>query len=75
MARLSLSVAPLVKMISFASAPMSRATCSRAFSTAASAFQPKACEWLAALPKVSVNMGSIASTTRGSTGVVALLSR
>jgi hypothetical protein len=49
---------------------MRRATCPRAFSTASSARQPKA--WLleAALPKSSVKYGSMASRTRGSTGVV-----
>ena len=53
---------------------MSRATCSRAASTAASAFQPKLWFRLAALPNVSVRYGSIASRTRASTGVVALWS-
>jgi hypothetical protein len=50
MARLLLSVAPEVKMISLAVAPISLAICSRAVSTACSASQPK--EWLrlAALP-------------------------
>jgi hypothetical protein len=42
MARLSDSVAPEVKMISLSDAPISSATCLRAFSTAASAFHPKA---------------------------------
>ena len=53
MARLSDSVAPEVKTISLSDAPISSATCLRAFSTAASAFQPKA--WLrdAAFPKSS----------------------
>ncbi len=74
MARLSDSVAPLVKMISFARAPISRATCSRPASTASSASQPKPWLRLAALPKASLKYGSIASSTRGSTGVVALLS-
>ena len=40
MARLSLSVAPEVKMISFAVAPISLAMRSRACSTACSATQP-----------------------------------
>ena len=40
MARLSDSVAPEVKTISLSDAPISAATCLRAFSTAASAFQP-----------------------------------
>ncbi len=43
----------------------------RASSTAASASQPKTCVREAALPKVCVKYGSIASSTRGSTGVVA----
>ncbi len=74
MARLSDSVAPEVKTISLSEAPMSAATCLRACSTAASAFQPNA--WLrdAALPKSSRRYGSIASSTRGSSGVVAWLS-
>ncbi len=71
MARLSDSVAPLVKTISRAVAPISPAICLRAASTASSACQPN--EWfrLAAFPKRSVKYGSIASRTRGSTGVVA----
>jgi hypothetical protein len=58
------SVAPDVQTISRGSAPTSAATCSRAFSTAASASQPQA--WLreAGLPKCSRNHGIIASTTR-----------
>ena len=43
----------------------------RAASTASSASQPKAWLRLAGLPKCCVKNGSIASTTRGSTGVVA----
>ena len=70
-ARLFDSVAPLVKQISFEPAPMSSATCSRAASTAFCASQPYACCLLAALPKRSVKYGSIASSARGSTGVVA----
>ena len=50
MARLFDSVAPDVKMISRASAPMARATCSRARSRASAASQPNRCEVLAALP-------------------------
>ena len=73
-ARLFDSVAPLVKTISFAVAPISSATCLRAFSTASSASQPKLWLRLAALPNMSVKYGSIASNTRGSTGVVAWLS-
>ncbi len=70
-ARLSDSVAPLVKTISFALAPMRSATCLRPCSTASSASQPYLWLRLAALPKRSVKYGSIASRTRGSTGVVA----
>src|SRR6476469_2804210 len=74
-ARLLLSVAPEVKTISWADAPMESAIWRRAFSTAAAASQPK--EWLllAALPKREVKKGSMASSTRGSSGVVAWLSR
>ncbi len=61
-------------MISFAVAPISFATCSRAVSTAASASQPKAWLRLAAFPNVSVKYGIIASSTRGSSCVVAWLS-
>ena len=70
-ARLLDSVAPLVKTISLGVALISRAICARAFSTASSAVQPNAWLRLAALPNFSVKYGSIASTTRGSTGVVA----
>jgi hypothetical protein len=70
-ARLFDSVAPLVKMISFGLAPIRSATCLRAVSTASSAAQPKAWLRLAALPKSCVKYGVIASSTRGSTGVVA----
>ncbi len=75
MARLFASVAPEVRMISRGSAPISAATSARAASTAASASRPSACSALCGLPKRSVNQGSIASTTRGSQGVVAWLSR
>jgi hypothetical protein len=68
---LSLSVAPLVKTISRASAPSAVAINSRAASTAAFASQPKLWFTLPALPYVSLKNGSIASTTRGSTRVVA----
>ncbi len=61
-------------MISLAVAPISLAICSRAFSTACSASQPKAWLRLAALPKLAVKYGIIASSTRGSSGVVAWLS-
>ena len=70
-ARLSDSVAPEVKTISFAEAFIARATCSRAASTAASASQPKTWPREAGLPKTCVKYGVIASSTRGSTGVVA----
>ena len=65
------SVAPEVKTISRGSAPRAAAITSRAAPTAASARRPKT--WLreAAFPKCSVKYGSIASRTRGSTGVVA----
>ena len=53
-ARLSDSVAPLVKTISFAAAFIARATWSRAASTAASASQPNTCPREAGLPKVFV---------------------
>ena len=55
-------------------APMAAASFSRASSTASLAAQPKACVVLPALPNSSENTGSIASTTRGSTRVVAWLS-
>ena len=69
-----LSVAPEVKTNSFSLPPISAAICSRARSTASSAFHPN--EWLreAALPNSVVRYGIIASSTRGSSGVVALLS-
>src|SRR5262249_44218608 len=74
-ARLFDSVAPEVQTISLPLAPMRRATCSRASSTADSARQPNT--WLreAALPKSLVKKGSMRSRTRGSTGVVEWLSR
>ena len=74
MARLSDSVAPLVKTISFGAAPIRLPMFLRAWCTAASASQPNAC-LLAELPNCSVKNGSMASTTRGSTGVVAWLSK
>ncbi len=74
-ARLLLSVAPLVKTISRGSAPIRAATSARAVSTAASAWRPMLCSALCGLPNCSVNQGSIAATTRGSQGVVAWLSR
>src|SRR5205085_8095149 len=74
MARLSLSVAPEVKMISLVVAPTSLAMRSRAISVASSAAQPN--EWLrlAELPNSPLKYGNISSSTRGSTGVVAWLS-
>ncbi len=71
MARLFDSVAPLVQTISFALAPTSRATSARAASTASSAFQPNAWLFEAALPNSTEKWGSMTSSTRGSTGVVA----
>ena len=71
-ARLLDSVAHEVQTISRGLAPISLATCSRAASTAASAFQPNAWLWLDGLPKSSQNHGSMASRARLSTGVVAL---
>ena len=68
-ARLLLSVAPLVKTISPGSAPIARATCLRAFSTASAAFLPARWTLLAGLAKVSRKYGSMASSTRGSQGV------
>ena len=44
------SVAPEVQTSSLASQRTSAATCSRASSTASSAFQPSECERLAGLP-------------------------
>src|SRR5437660_11854553 len=74
MARLLLSVAPEVKMISLLVAPISLAMRSRAVSTASSASQPKAWLRLAALPNLSAKYGIISSSTRGATGEVAWLS-
>ena len=70
-ARLFDSVAPLVKQTSRGSAPIRPATCRRAASAASRAAQPNAWCRLAALPNRSVKYGAIASTTRGSAGVVA----
>ncbi len=70
-AKLIDSVEPEVKTISFDEAPMSAAICPRAFSTASSACQPNVWLRLAAFPKASVKYGSIVSSTRGSSGVVA----
>jgi hypothetical protein len=70
-ARLFASVPPEVNKISSASAPIAAATLARASSTAARARRPHACA-LDGLPNPSRNQGSIASSTSGSTGVVAL---
>jgi len=64
-------VAPEVQTISFGSAPISAATWPRASSTPLSAFQPNACERLAALPKNSVRYGIIFAATRDRPAVVA----
>ena len=71
MAMLLDSVAPDVKKISRGRAPISPATCARAASTASLASAPKA--WLSewGLPNLPEKYGSMASTTRGSVGVVA----
>ncbi len=69
-ARLLASVAPDVKRISWGWAPKKRATAARASSSAAVASSPTACSE-AALPNVppAPKYGSMASTTRGSTGL------
>ena len=68
MPRLLASVAPAVKTISRGSAPKKAATWARASSRATVATSPTPCSE-AALPNFSVKYGSIASTTRGSTGL------
>ena len=69
-ARLSASVPPDVKTISFSPAPSTAATWARAASTAARASRPS--RWSSdGLPYRSQKKGSIASRTRGSIGVVA----
>ena len=73
-AMLSDSLPLAVKTISAGSAPTSAATLARASSTAARARCPNQCR-LEGLPKSSRRNGSMASSTRGSTGVVALWSR
>ena len=75
MAMLFASVAPEVKTISRASAPTSAATSARAASTASSAARPIACSTLCGLAKFSSHQGRMAASTRGSSGVVAWLSR
>src|SRR5262245_50557690 len=75
-ARLIESVPPEVKTISLGSrAPTNRAMCARAASQAPSASHPKGWLRLAGWPNFSVKYGSIASTTRGSQGVVDCASR
>ncbi len=74
-ARLSASVPPEVKTISRGSTRSRSATWARAASTAASASQPSRWLRLAGWPKRSDSQGRIASTTRGSAGVVARWSR
>src|ERR1700716_1844284 len=70
-ARLIDSVPPEVKTSSFGSrAPISVAILPRAASTAPSASHPNGWLRLAGCPNFSVKYGSIASTTRGSHGVV-----
>ena len=71
MARLLLSVAPDVKMISLGLAPINAADCSRANSTPSSDSQPNLWLRLEELPNLSLKYGSMASTTRGSQRVVA----
>ncbi len=73
-AMLSDSLPLAVKTTSAGSAPTSAATDARASSTAARARCPN--QWrLEGFPYCSRRNGSIASSTRGSTGVVALWSR
>src|SRR5438309_11309838 len=70
-ARLIASVPPEVNTSSFGSrAPISVAILPRAASTAPSASHPNGWLRLAGCPNLSVKYGSIASTTRGSHGVV-----
>ncbi len=68
---LSASVPLAVKTISDGVAPIRRATWARASSRAARACWPYQCR-LDGLPNPSRSTGSIASSTRGSSGVVAL---
>ena len=65
------SVAPDVKTISLLSAPTRLATCSRAASDALSASQPYSWVFECGFPNWPDRKGSIASSTRGSIGVVA----
>ncbi|OPZ85336.1 MAG: hypothetical protein BWY76_01457 [bacterium ADurb.Bin429] len=73
-ARLSLSVPPEVKMTSLIAQPSQSATVSRAASSAARAARPAACR-LDGLPNASRANGTITASARGSSGVVAALSR
>src|SRR5438046_9999573 len=75
LATLSASVELLMKNMSYDIGLITRAICSRASSTAFSASQPNPWLRLAALQKVFVKYESIASRTRGSTGVVEWLSK
>jgi hypothetical protein len=68
------SVPPLVKTISRGAQPSAAAHCSRAASSAARAAWPGPCT-LDGLAKLSRNSGSIAASTSGCSGVVALASR
>ena len=72
-AMLSASVPPPVKTISPSCAPSNFAMRTRASSIAARASRPNTCTLLA-LPKCSRRYGNIASSTAGSSGVVALWS-
>ena len=73
-ARLLASVPPPVNRISSGRAPISSATSARARSIAARAARPSGLSD-DGLPKAPRRNGSIASSTSGSTGVVALKSR
>jgi len=71
---LSASVPPLVNAISPGCAPISRAACTRAFSTVRRASCPNA--WmLDGFPGPPLRRAAISSITSGSGAVVALLSR
>src|SRR5205814_10472059 len=73
-ARLSDSVPPEVNTTSRGRHPSTPATCRRAFSSPWWAARPQACT-LEGLPYFSVKYGSMASSTTGSTPVVAAWSR
>jgi len=72
--RLFASLPPLVKTTSVGCAPTAAATRCRASSTAWRAARPQPCR-LDGLPKRLSSHGSIAASTAGSSGVVALWSR